>query len=86
LAPDEVIVMRFRIKRVDYTLPPGSPCEGAYQLPGKTGDSDSWYIDIATLEELMSLMAAVGKDLILTPRADFHSGTPGITIYDDYVE
>jgi len=65
--------MRFLISRASTRyLSEDSPCEGAMF-------ADGWYLDIGTIEELLSLAAKEG-DLIV------RAGEPDIIIYDDYME
>jgi hypothetical protein len=67
--------MKFEIRRVG--SPPGCPIEGAY--PGRPRNAgEEWFIDITTLEELLSLCDNAKDDLVVNRNL--------IVIYDDYME
>jgi hypothetical protein len=79
-------MMRFEISNVDYprNYP---PCEGCYQLPEAVSAEDSpWFIDIASLDDLLALMNRVKNDLILSPCGISKPACPWVRIYDGYNE
>ena len=53
-------------------------------IEGAVRDGNRWYIEIATLEELLALMERAGHDLVLSPARTWNHNR--ITIYDDYLE
>jgi hypothetical protein len=67
--------MKFRIWAVDDTDKTVAPL-GAYQ------EGDSWFIDIADLDQLMALEKAAGESLVIYGS----DSQPTITVYNDYME
>jgi hypothetical protein len=65
--------VKFRIYRTSFYCAPAEPCEEAFQ------ESGLWFVEIATLEELIAFSAKHG-DLV------FHAEGDTIEIYDDYRE
>ncbi len=66
--------MKFEITRtsIPFFSKEKQPVEGA------VWEDDTWFIEIATLEDLLSLSDAVGSELVI--------GIGSIEIYDDYRE
>ena len=62
--------MRFQIKTTEFVKP---PCKAAVEEGG------NWYVEIATLADLMALIEETGQWIIVTDR-------PSIEIYDGYRE
>lgn len=70
--------MRFLISRAsDLQRSNNPPCEGAKKSRGW------WYIDVASIEQLMELAERTGHRLVVG--TDW-AGTKTITIYDDCLE
>lgn len=63
--------MKFKIRRASKWV--GDPnVEGAFV------EGDDYYIEVATLEDLMQIIENNGSDVVM--------GSKHITIYDDYIE
>lgn len=77
----------FRVRRASGAGEPGSPEGGRPPCPGAVWDAAAYYwtVEIADLPALLSLLGAVGHDLIV--QAPSKPGQPPyLKIYDDYIE
>jgi len=81
--------MRFRVFCSSWFMRrhhPDAPVDGAIQGEladeGYDRDSYAWYVDLATLDDLIALRKSVRRELII----DVEGGEPTIEIYDNYRE
>lgn len=71
--------MRFQI----YTSQTGPYASGESPHPGSYLLGDKWFIDVASLEQLMELVRSTDQGLLVV-RGD--EGFPGLEIFDNSVE
>lgn len=72
--------MKFEIIRASNIKGDKCPVDGAVEE-----SSETWLVELNTLEDLLQLIDRAGSDLIVSKKSSFHEHR-AIWIYDDYME